>query len=399
MQVLLFSVTLSITIAIVGWERRKLTHILIAYVSLVVSLMIAEAALRRATLPPPGNDKLIRFDEALGWRFVPNAEEVVECSDYCHWVKINSEGWRDKQHESSDRGAAPLVAVLGDSFVSNLGVHDSEVFTRIMDTQFGPDVTVRNFGVNGFGQVQELLLLGQILDSYRPTVVVVFVYVRNDFDDNHGQFDWNRGLHRPQVRETANGGLEIIKPTKPAPMPTPTSIQRIHRAIKGTALHCAVRRVFIERMLEDVPIHEQPPEHRYCKEEIGQLEKRALEITGLLVRQMGEKCEEKGVQFGVVVAPTLWQVRHDQWQRLIRSSEVNPAEYDRRKPQDVLMKVCSDAEIPCLDLLPILESCADKDMTLYHDAEQHWNTEGNRHVARAVASWLQQHEFLVRPHE
>jgi hypothetical protein len=106
--------------------------------------------------------------------------------------------------------------VLGDSFVSNVEVGADQVFTRVMEQRLA-DTEVLNFGVNGYGQVQEYLLLERWFDRVRPDVVVVVIYLRNDFEDNVDE-KWTyarpfvslEGAH-PRTDETTD---EVATPRK-----------------------------------------------------------------------------------------------------------------------------------------------------------------------------------------
>jgi hypothetical protein len=95
-------------------------------------------------------------------------------------------GFRDNDLPTDP--AVRRIMFVGDSFVSNLAVKDDEVFTELMERAL-PRTAVLNFGVNGFGPVQEYLLLQRWLDQVRPALVVVMIYVRNDFQDNVAD-DW-----------------------------------------------------------------------------------------------------------------------------------------------------------------------------------------------------------------
>ena len=59
-----------------------------------------------------------------------------------------------------------------------------------------PDTTVLNFGVNGYGQTQELLLLRELLATATPQLIIQVIYLRNDFADNLNS-DWL--LPRPRA--------------------------------------------------------------------------------------------------------------------------------------------------------------------------------------------------------
>lgn len=114
-----------------------------------------------------------------------------------------------------------------------------------------------------------------------------------------------------------------------------------------------------------------------------------------LLRQIRKKCTENGVTFGVVIAPSRWQTEKGRWRRLLDFFELDPEEYDRRQPQQLLTEHCTDTDLPCLDLLAVLSEFSDKGEGLYHPVEQHWNVRGNFRVGQAISSWLKQKNLLM----
>jgi hypothetical protein len=122
-----------------------------------------------------------------------------------------------------------------------------------------------------------------------------------------------------------------------------------------------------------------------------------VETTKALLRELAARAAEAGSGFGVVIAPTIWQVHEDQWVRLIERYELDPAELDRRAPQDDLLGFCRDAGLHCLDLLPPLAAHAANGEELYDLREQHWNPGGNRRVAESIHRWLASEAGVRRP--
>jgi hypothetical protein len=371
-------------------ERKSfqwLSRAALLLVGVVFSLLLVEVLLRVTGRVPVGaQSDLIRFDERLGWRFRPGARAAVfRLGEYFSDVRINSVGWRDREPGTGSAERRPVLAVLGDSFTSNLGVEQAEVFTDLLD-QALPRVSVRNFGVNGYGQVQQLLLLEEILDEYQPVAVLVVLYVRNDFDDNLGEFDWERRYSRPRARLDASGAVVIERDFAP-----PQEEKSGLRLIRDTAIYRLLQRTSLgwaRQKLEDLPIHGIPPELRYCRRVLAERERLAFRLTLTLLRRMARMSEERGARFGIVVTPSRLQVGREDWDALLERFDLEPGAYDRRNPQAVLARGCAWMQNPCLDLLPDLERHSDAGEKLYYPVEQHWTARGNRRVAEAIEDWL-----------
>ena len=208
---------------VTAWATNRVPHLLLLGVSVALSLTVAEAYLHNTMFAVnrlrarSDHDRLFQYDATLGWRFISGAEESVLTADYERSVRINSEGFHDVEPPREAEADQRLVAVFGDSFTSNIGVAVDEVFTSGMNERLGPNTITKNFGVNGYGQVQELLLLENVLERQRPDVALVVVYWRNDLDDNGGQFDWL--YPRPKAERTLEG-LKIVTAFPEPPDPT-----------------------------------------------------------------------------------------------------------------------------------------------------------------------------------
>ncbi len=282
--------------------------------------------------------------------------------------------------------------MIGDSFVSNFGVEAPEVFTALMQKNLGDTVSVRNFGVNGYGQVQELLLLDEVLESHRPKAVLVVVYTRNDLDDNLGIFDWNLGYRRPDCSLTSDGQIQIaprVRELEPARKFEAASwLAAVERAIASTRTHRLLTGVLGCAFGKQGALQLRPPELRYCKRELEPRERKAVELTTALLSEMKRKCDQHHCAFGVILAPSLWQVERQEWQRLLRDYRLDARDYDRSLPNRLLATFSQEMGYPCLDLLPALEIAAAAGESLYYPREQHWNKRGQERVAAAIGAWV-----------
>ena len=165
--------------------RNKRKEIALAIFSFIFSILVVETLLMLFHPQMHEHDKMFDFDPYLGWRFVPNNRgSIVYGGEARHYIKINSLGFRDNPPPQDSNDETRKILVLGDSFVTNISVRDDDVFTEVMEQQL-KNTSVLNFGVNGYGQTQELLLT-KWLDKVNPNLVVLVIYVRNDFSDNLG---------------------------------------------------------------------------------------------------------------------------------------------------------------------------------------------------------------------
>lgn len=144
-----------------------------------------------------------RYDATLGWFPVENSSNRVTA---CRTINVahNSRGFREAELRPNDK---PGVLFLGDSFVWGFDVEANERFTDKLQAMH-PEWAIHNLGVSGYGTDQELLLLKQQFDTFKPRVVFLVFCTDNDQKDNcsnvrHG------GYYKPYFTTNTDGGVTL----------------------------------------------------------------------------------------------------------------------------------------------------------------------------------------------
>src|SRR5437660_1889096 len=167
--------------------QTLLGKLLLIVVGLFVGLLVCELILRVAGYSRPN---LYMSDWDRGVVLRPGAEGwwTKEGGAY---VRINSDGLRDREHAKAKPANTVRIAVLGDSYAEALQVPMRKKFWATMEAKLreckplqGQNVEVINFGVSGYGTAQELLTLRQKVWNYAPDVVLLTVTTLNDISDN-----------------------------------------------------------------------------------------------------------------------------------------------------------------------------------------------------------------------
>lgn len=127
-------------------------------------------------------------DRDTGWALRPGAEgyQIGEAKQY---VTINSDGLRDREHAVQKPADTLRIAVLGDSFSAALEVPQDKAYWAVLESKLGAclapkKVEVINFGVGGFGQNHELMMLRSRAFKYQPDLVLLQVFLGNDIFNN-----------------------------------------------------------------------------------------------------------------------------------------------------------------------------------------------------------------------
>jgi hypothetical protein len=172
-----------------SWSRRKRLAVKLSLIlaSLFAGLLIAEVALRVVGYTFP---TFYTTDEQRGYALQPRMQGWYR-KEGASYVRINSEGLRDREHAKQKPPHTFRIAVLGDSYAEALQVPMESAFWRVLETKLracpalnGREVEVINFGVSGYGTAQELITLRQKVWDYSPDLVLLAVTTNNDITDN-----------------------------------------------------------------------------------------------------------------------------------------------------------------------------------------------------------------------
>ncbi|HEX8283932.1 MAG TPA: SGNH/GDSL hydrolase family protein [Pyrinomonadaceae bacterium] len=162
-------------------------RVAVILLSVVFALVVAEVFLRATGY---SYQTFYRPDDVLGYTLEPGAEGWHK-KEGRSYVRVNSEGLRDREHQKRKPPNTLRVAVLGDSYAEALQVEQVDGFTSVLERRLpecpalaGRAVEVINFGVSGYSTAQELLTLRQKVWAYEPDVVLLMVTTNNDVTDN-----------------------------------------------------------------------------------------------------------------------------------------------------------------------------------------------------------------------
>ncbi len=168
-------------------SRRILAKLALVLFGFLFGAMVAEIALRIVGYSYP---EFYVLDQVRGYALRPGAEGWYRKEGEAY-IRVNSDGLRDREHPIAKPPNTIRIAVLGDSYPEALSVPEHEAFWSVMEKRLqecgalgGKSVEVINFGVSGYGTAQELLTLRQEVWKYSPDVVMLAVTTNNDIADN-----------------------------------------------------------------------------------------------------------------------------------------------------------------------------------------------------------------------
>ncbi len=173
------------TIRPAGTHRRR-AKLLLLFGGTLAAFLIAEAALRVSSF---NYFNPYTVDEDVGYALRPGAEGWWK-KESLTYVRINSHGFRDREHTIAKPVDTLRIAIVGDSFAEAFQVPAEKAFWSVIERNIPScpaaksKVEVLNFGISGFSTARELILLRKRVWQYSHDVIVLLVTTGNDIRDN-----------------------------------------------------------------------------------------------------------------------------------------------------------------------------------------------------------------------
>lgn len=378
--------------------KSRRTELIIATGSIVGTFILAEGLVYLVYPQIDESIKLYEPHNERGWSLKPRARApVVVPGEVHHIVNINPQGYRDKNFRNIP-DSVQKIAVIGDSFTSNIGVALDSVFTSIINSRL-EGIRLLNFGVNGYGQVQQLLQLDEVIEHYTPSALIVVIYIRNDTTDNV-DFDW-LSFPRPYA-ELVNGVLHIKKGSVQPKKKSPSLLWQITHSSQVLSLISNQGGWLLAKLSEKKnntdfsPSRITPPELYLCKKVLSDKIEQAFLVQEQLLLKIAAKAEQHSIPIVFTIAPTFVQVHQQHWKKLIEAYGLKESDYDIAAPNKRLVAFAKQHDLTMIDLLPGLLNEAQSGKQLYFPQEQHWNKIGNETVANLLLPHIKKINLSTR---
>lgn len=177
---------------------RLLKSTLLVVISIFIALLIGELALRFFNIEYP---LIYKGDRDRGAALMPGVAGWIR-AEGASFVKINSQGLRDREHTETKPDGVYRIAVLGDSYAEAVHVDMADTFWSSLESNLSKcpvfadhQVEVINFGVSGYGTAQQLITLRRHVWKYSPDMVLLAFFQGNDVEDNSRSLTEN--IYRP----------------------------------------------------------------------------------------------------------------------------------------------------------------------------------------------------------
>lgn len=346
-----------------------------------MALVAAEALVR---LFVPDVAGIMVKDAVLGQTYRPLARTTVYDEEAGRRVdiRINSLGFRDREHAAAASPGVRRVLMLGDSFTAGLSVDVERTFPQVCERLLnrnpaGPAWEVITLAVAGYGTAQEMLAYEQYGRRFRPDVVVVNFFSGNDVSDNSRELSNSPRPYFTLVDGRLVGSWPSASRRWAAEWLNEHSrfytwqkrqTQKIERLVKRTVVVDPVHRVFVVKPDEVMD--------------------RAWAVTEALLLDLKRRVEADGHQFLVSYIPYSDEVNPDWWEEILsRSPSLRSVTWDFTQPARRLAGFCVRNGVSCASPRePFSRRQGDE---RFYFKNGHFNEIGHAAYARYLASAIE----------
>lgn len=396
---------------------KRLATPLLVLGSLVFGLATGELFLRLIDFSYPN---IYLPDDHTGARLRPGIEGWNEGEGEAY-IKINSEGLRDREHSKAKPPDTARIAILGDSFAMAAAVPIEATFWARLERElnachaFGQkQVEVINFGVTGYGTAQELATLRHRAWDYSPDLVLLAFFPGNDIRNN------SKALETENLRPffvIENG--QLVLDNSFLADPEYRRIKRVaeqRQALMGFRVYQLLRKVkarigqlyqqdktplalaLVGAGQEGVPNLSEPGlDDKVFVEPSDPTWQEAWTITERLIVAMHEETTARGARFLTAVLTSGANVYPDESLRRRYATFLGVP--DLFYPGRRIQRLGAEYGFEVLTLAPEMQRQADATRTYFHGFHNthlgfgHWNAAGHEVAGKLIARYL-----CRRPH-
>jgi lysophospholipase L1-like esterase len=363
-------------------SRGALRRLALVAAIFAVQFAVFEAALRTwgSSEAAPAFQGLFEGDPVLGYRLKPGARVRFATDEFDTEIRVNSAGVRD----DDEIGEKPLneqrILILGDSLVLSVQVPFGQTFGELLERRLnsrGSPLRFRviNGGVQGYGPVQELLLLRSLLPVVKPDLIIETLFVGNDIEDAFSAAP----LLEPRQRAIAEAARAAV-------------ITRLRRLVRSSMV-LQVLRLRVLAATQRFTRTAGPPEaplQSYAAHPAPRIA-HGLAVIHRVVQQMQQQGGAAGARTAVMLMPARFQVNDEDYGHLRDAVTQSGGTLVRDAAGERIDQALRDIPVPRFDALPALRA-AGADAFFLHTV--HLTPRGHEIVAEALDRFLRESRLV-----
>jgi hypothetical protein len=366
-----------------------------------VAVLILEVVLRLADISYP---YFYIPDPYTGHAHKPHAEGWWK-KEGLAYIRINSAGFRDREHAKEKAPGAFRIVILGDSYSEALQVPIEQTYWALLEQDLqrcqplaGRPIEVLNLGVSGYGTAQELLMLRHRGWDYSPDLVLLAFLTGNDFRNN------SRALQNDSTRPyfiKMDNRLMLDASFRDSLTFRIRSLEFTYELFEHVRVLQVVRESAYRFQAYLADLNHRRKVSAVVGAEIGRdlmeyLEPQeplwtdAWQVTEDLIAQMHSEVREKMADFLLVTLSNPDQVHPDTRHRQQVAEELGVR--DLLYPDRHIASWAEQHAIPVFSLVHPMAAYAEEHQVFLHGfsntaiGDGHWNAEGHRLAGHLIAN-------------
>ena len=359
----------------------------------------------------------------FGWSLKPGASYIYDLPEGNVSVSYNSLGWRDSKHHKKNKANKVRVLVLGDSFMEGYSVKLKETFHKKLEKKLlerNVNIEVINFGVGGYGTLQEYLVLRDLGMEYKPDLIILGFLVGNDIRNN--SLSLENLLNNNTVKVFSRPFLDKVNRINDSLI---ISNVRYTKAMRKYKASLNIKHTFVGELKRNSGIiqalikiknmylldkkdrgkNESLRKNRYlalfgvnyCVE--SPLYRTAWDNTVSILKKIQQLTKRNESKLLVFSIPLVHEVVNSESKKIMRQEPLpgilclkNPPGYIKLK------KVMESLDINYLDLLGSFRKFEGlNNGKLYYKSDRHWTSVGHELAATRVTDFIIEKKLLLQP--
>ena len=123
--------------------------------------------------------QVYEYHPLIGWWHLPDIHARMPLGQTYHQLLTNSAGLRsEREYPRARPSGRKRIVFLGDSYTAGDGVSNSQRFTDLLEQRFS-NLDAMNFGLNGSGTDQQLLIYESMAAGYEADAFVFCICIEN----------------------------------------------------------------------------------------------------------------------------------------------------------------------------------------------------------------------------
>jgi lysophospholipase L1-like esterase len=383
---------------------KKLLFGFVYAVFMIVTLaIVGEVALRVLPLGKFRSAPFRQYDSQLGVSLIPSMDVIHSRGCFTGHVVTNRWGFRDRDRTLEKPPGEFRIALVGDSVVEGVHVNPDQVMNiqmeKLLQQQGYKNIEVLDFGIEGIGTTQELIMYKERIRQFHPDLVILTVSDNDIMNNSSTLQPKSYGIHTwycPYYNLDANGNL-VFQPVQKRPFNGLITFLDKH-----SYLAYYIERIWFRADLPLYRWHGMPVYFgSYSDDPLDPEWQSAWTVTEKVMAKMRDTVQADGVKFVMVPWSNFSDIQPDWRERLTKQFGPLPKELVPQKLDERLQQIAERENITMASLTPFLQAYRDEHHLEWPyfslTCDPHFSALGHQVAAEGMIDLLQRRQWLPAP--